>query len=217
LLAPGTAFVYAEQPFLWPSAGEPYECLDFVVPPSMLASVTDLGTSEVRLVGSFFAQDPTLHRLALLAREELLYGGEAGGLYRDSLANLLAVHLLRRYTGRRQQDDCPSAPGLSARSLAAVTGFIREHLAEELSLVRLAALVHTSPYYFARAFKAATGQPPHRYLVERRMEEAKRLLTSTRLSMAEVARCVGYASKSQFGVQFRRYTGKSPGECRSKG
>jgi AraC family transcriptional regulator len=74
----------------------------------------------------------------------------------------------------------------------------------------MAAVVHMSPFHFARAFKAATGQPPHRYLTQRRMERAKILLSVTRLPVAEVANRVGFSNQSHFSAQFRRATGTTP-------
>jgi AraC family transcriptional regulator len=88
--------------------------------------------------------------------------------------------------------------------------FIEEHLSEDLSIANMAAVVHTSPFHFARAFKAATGQPPHRYLTQRRMERAKILLSVTRLPVAEVANRVGFSNQSHFSAQFRRATGITP-------
>ena len=65
--------------------------------------------------------------------------------------------------------------------LKQVKDFIEERLAEEITLADMAKVVHMSQFHFARAFKAATGQPPHRYLTQRRIERAL-LLSSALLS-----------------------------------
>ncbi len=91
-----------------------------------------------------------------------------------------------------------------------VKDFIEEQLAEDLTIADLAAVVHMSPFHFARTFKTATGLPPHRYLTQRRMERAKFLLSVTRLTVAEVAYRVGFENKSHFSAQFRKATGTTP-------
>lgn len=80
---------------------------------------------------------------------------------------------------------------------------------------RLAQVSAVSPAHFARAFKAAFGVPPHRYLLARRIERASALLRDTDLSVTEVAFRTGWSSLGTFGRIFRDITGKSPGELRA--
>jgi len=67
-----------------------------------------------------------------------------------------------------------------------------------------------SPYHFARSFKAATGLSPHQYVVHRRVERAKALLADTGLTIAEVARAVGFSNHSHLASHVRRLLGVSP-------
>jgi AraC family transcriptional regulator len=78
----------------------------------------------------------------------------------------------------------------------------------------LAAVVALSPYHFARAFKASTGMPPHRFVTQRRMDRAMGLLTTTRASVTEIAYAVGFGNVSHFRRLFRRHTGFLPGAVR---
>jgi len=153
--------------------------------------------------------DPTILHLAQLFKSEILNRGIAGKLYTESLANVLAVHLLRNYSGSLVKPALQDEP-LDALKLNQLKEFIEEHLSEDLSIANMASVVHTSPFHFARAFKAATGQPPHRYVTQRRMEQAKILLSVTRLPVAEVANRVGFSNQSHFSAQFRRATGTTP-------
>lgn len=73
---------------------------------------------------------------------------------------------------------------------------------------------HASQFHFARAFKAATGETPHKYLIQRRMERAKVLLTVTQLAIAEVAYRVGFSNQSHFTTHFRKATGVTPKDYR---
>lgn len=67
---------------------------------------------------------------------------------------------------------------------------------------------------FTLRFKAATGLPPHAFLLECRIERAKQVLRSARLSMAAIAYSLGFPSAQHFATQFRKLTGVSPGEWR---
>src|SRR5439155_1799333 len=81
---------------------------------------------------------------------------------------------------------------LPAYRLRRVTQYVQENLQRELRLADLSALVHMSPYHFARLFKRSTGLPPHRFLVRRRIDEAAGLLASGRVSVGEESWKVGF-------------------------
>jgi AraC-like DNA-binding protein len=73
-----------------------------------------------------------------------------------------------------------------------------------------------SESHFARSFKAAFGETPHRYLLRRRMERAKALLRAGELSVTEVCLEVGFTSLGSFSTQFRRFVGESPTAYRDR-
>ena len=67
-----------------------------------------------------------------------------------------------------------------------------------------------SPSHFARAFRAAMGEPPHRYLVRLRIKMARELLEHTRLPVIEVGLRCGFEQTTHFATMFRKMTGLSP-------
>ncbi len=80
----------------------------------------------------------------------------------------------------------------------------------------VAAVVRLSPYHFARQFKAATGLPPHQYVIARRIERAQQFLQrGGDLSLAEVAAHAGFSDQSQFSHHFKRLVGVTPGQFRT--
>src|SRR5262249_57609245 len=106
---------------------------------------------------------------------ELTAGGAGGRLAAASLANVLAVQLIRhvlapRRPTRRRYGALPRA------KLRAVVEYVEEHLDASPTLERMAALARLSPTYFASQFQRATGLPPHQYVIARRLERAKQLL-----------------------------------------
>lgn len=91
-----------------------------------------------------------------------------------------------------------------------VMNYIEANLQRELRLAELSAVVHMSPYHFARLFKRSTGVPPYRFLVWRRIDEARVLLAAQTAPIAEIARRVGFRTPSHFTTTFRRFTGMTP-------
>jgi len=208
---PGSVFLYSSREFVWSRWEQPTECVHITLAPNLLSQVaTDCSlSSKVEIDYRVMFTDSTILHLAHLFKSEILNGGLAGKLYTESLANALTVHLLRNYSGSVVKPALQDGP-LNALKLNQITDFIENQLAEDLTIADLAAVVHMSPFHFARAFKTATGQPPHRYITHRRMNRAKMLLAVTRLPVAEVAYRVGFSSQSHFTAQFRRATGTTP-------
>src|SRR5258708_14997514 len=130
---------------------------------------------------------PELRSAMLSVDAELRVGGVGGSLLVESLANVLAVHLIRHVTGPRRE--LASADGVLPRhKLRRVVEYIMENLGGSPTLEQMAAVAHLSPYHFARQFKAATGLPPHQYVITRRVERAQHLLrTDGGLGFAEGA------------------------------
>jgi AraC family transcriptional regulator len=158
---------------------------------------------------------PQLRALMGAVDIELTAGAAGGPLAAESLANVLAVHLIRhalapRRPSRRRDGRLPRA------RLRAVSEYIEGHLVAGPSLEQLAAVASLSPYHFARQFKASTGLPPHQYVITRRVERARHLLQGAKdLTLAEVAARVGFSDQSQLTLHFKRLVGVTPGQFRT--
>ena len=145
---------------------------------------------------------------------ELISGGAGGPLAAESLANVLAVYLLRHCLAPRRPERGRDG-ALPGRRLRAVTEYIEGHLDASPTLGQMAAVARLSPYHFARQFRTATGLPPHQFVIARRVERAKPLLQAGDLSLAEVAAHVGFSDQSQFTRHFKRLVGMTPGLFRT--
>ena len=99
--------------------------------------------------------------------------------------------------------------------LRRVMAYIQSNLHRELRLAELGAVMHMSPYHFARLFKRATGMSPYRFVVHRRMDAATALLTTSTSSISSIARAVGFKTASHFATTFRRLTGVTPSAYRA--
>jgi AraC family transcriptional regulator len=157
---------------------------------------------------------PQLRAAMLAVDAELTAGGAGGPLAAESLANVLAVHLIRHALAPRRPGRGPDG-ALPRGRLRAVVEYIEEHPDDSPTLGQLAAVARLSVYHFARQFKAATGLPPHEYVIARRVERAKQFLQGGGdLSLAEVAAQAGFTDQSQFCRHFKRLVGFTPGQFR---
>jgi AraC family transcriptional regulator len=157
---------------------------------------------------------PELRSAMLAVDAELRAGGVGGPLMGEALATMLSVQLIRHTTGAHRRPG--SADGvLPRRKLRTVIEYIMENLESRLTLKRIAAAVHLSPYHFARQFKAATGLPPRQYVIARRVERAQHLLRADgEIGVTDVALRVGFSDQSKLSVQFKRIVGVTPGQFR---
>jgi len=108
----------------------------------------------------------------------------------------------------------PARGGLAPHKLRNVTDYCDRHLADPVRLCDLAALTGFSPKHFARAFLQSTGQPPHRWLIERRVTAARTLLAESNRPLSEIAIDCGFADQSHFTTAFRKIVGLAPGKFR---
>jgi AraC family transcriptional regulator len=95
-----------------------------------------------------------------------------------------------------------------------VQAFVDEHLAADLTVEQLARVADVSPSSLARRFRNETDTPPWRYVMERRVERAKRLLANTDRSLAAIAVDTGFYDQAHFTRTFKRLEGQTPGGYR---
>jgi len=105
--------------------------------------------------------------------------------------------------------------GLPGAALRRVLEHIDANVHRAPTLAELGGLVHMSAFHFSRLFKVSTGLPPHRFVVVRRIEHAKRLLAAGDIAIATVGRVVGFRTASHFTSAFRRVAGVTPSAYRA--
>jgi AraC-like DNA-binding protein len=114
----------------------------------------------------------------------------------------------------RQPAPPPARGGLPSSVMRRVCEHIEAHLSESVDLAGLAAVAGLSVFHFAREFKQSAGVAPHYYLIGRRVERARKMLTRTDRPLSEIALVAGFADQSHLARHFRRIIGMTPGECR---
>ncbi|MEL7463607.1 MAG: helix-turn-helix transcriptional regulator [Pseudomonadota bacterium] len=141
-------------------------------------------------------------------------GRRADALFADQAALTLAMALLR-CAGEIAVDAAPPR-ALSAAQLARIDAVVDEVEETRLTLADLAAVIDMPPHLFTRAFKAATGASPYHYALNRRIDRARALLTSSDAPLAEIALATGFSSQSHLSTAFKKRTGESPRAFRSR-
>lgn len=143
-------------------------------------------------------------------KKELVSGSYCGTLYGESLAVAFALHLIEHHSNRPQKLRKP--PGrLSSQQLKQVIEYVHEHLNQDLSLIDLAQQMNLSAFHFARLFKNSLGLSPHQYLLQNRVERAKKLIMiAQKPDLTDIGLQVGFYDQAHFTKAFKRVVGIPP-------
>ena len=96
-----------------------------------------------------------------------------------------------------------------------VKKYVKEHLAEDITVTQIAEVLHFNPQYLMRTFKAKSGVSIMEYITQTRLSYAKQILRDTDLPIKSVALMVGYSDYAYFTRVFRKETGYSPSQYRN--
>jgi AraC family transcriptional regulator len=188
------------------------------LPQSLLHSVAQQGghdSSRLEIRNRFQVRDPELELIANTIHREIEAGNPSGRLYTEGLVIAMTSRLLAQHSSLSQPSRMP-AETLSGHRLKQVLAFIEDQLAEDLSLDQIASVAGLSPSHLKPLFRQAMGLPVHQYVIHRRIERARSLLTQDNLTMAEIAAATGFAHQSHLARHIRRATGFAPNVIRRK-
>ncbi|MFC3690722.1 helix-turn-helix domain-containing protein [Chenggangzhangella methanolivorans] len=196
------------------------------VPPGVALSMTADGATEVRhldvhfdidRLGPIDGLDPTsverprlmfldarVQRFARLIERACGEAGGAPGLYGDGLLAALVAATFAHVGAEARRS------ALSDRQLRLALDYIEARCADTIRLAELANLTGLSETYFSHAFKAATGMPPHRWQLQARVREAKRLVGLGEASLSDIASALGFSDQAHFTRVFRDLAGCTP-------
>ena len=104
----------------------------------------------------------------------------------------------------------------NSQSVSTAVAYMRRHIAEDITVEKLAARVSLSPYYFIRLFKKEYGVPPHKYLLSLRLDSACFYLRSTQKTIKDIAFSCGFKSENNFCIAFKKQLGITPSGYRNQ-
>ena len=154
--------------------------------------------------------DPVIHGMATILQAAAMRDASAASRMADHLARALAAHLVAHYAAV----PVPQHGSLTQARLQRVLAFLESRLAEPVRLAEAAEVAGCSVHHFAHLFKAAMGVAPMRYVRDVRMQRARELVETTRLSMREIGLHVGLPEPSRFSQAFRTHWKASPSSLR---
>lgn len=161
------------------------------------------------IVPSLQAHDPLQRHIALVLQTATAAKSRTEQLYAETLTDALMTHFLQRYAASQPGLE-KSASRLVPYKLQRTLAYIHTHLAQKLSLSTLALVAQMSPTHFAHLFKHTTGLAPHRYIILYRIEQAKRLLIETEMTLVDIGLEVGFSDQSHFTALFRKHVSMTP-------
>lgn len=190
----------------------PFDNVRFSLPKAALrAFVEEEGGRRFEgLANPAGARDEVALQIAMAMTPALAQPATASRLFVDQMHYALMAHLLHAYGATQERRHLG---GLSAWQKTRAMDFMAAHSRRDVSIAEVAAECRLSRGYFIKAFRAATGLTPHRWLVEHRVSEAKALLL-TDLPIAEIANVCGFADQSHLTRVFTQVVGMTPGVWR---
>ena len=191
--------------------GQAGQCIGVTLSPQVVNRlVRDAPSLNLRTAHEVF--DPKLQWLVQELSDEALRGAPGGALYAEGLSCALLARLAEHYAApaTREHQIGHLSPGARRR----VIEYIEANLGNDLGLAELAQVAGISTSHLAHCFKASLGTSPHRYVRQRRIFAATRMLASSPLPIAEIALSLGFSSQSHFTQAFREHTGMTPAVAR---
>jgi AraC family transcriptional regulator len=211
-------FVVAnEQPRAIFTSQRPFAYLHIYVPHSLVEQLAVEGGAiqadrTVTLIDPMCSPDPFAESIGRQFIREMTSGDGCSRMLIDVLGQQLVVRLLRQHSsvsgsnafaGRRR-------PGYRDWRLRRAIDYLEAHLADDVSLGELAKVVGLSSARLVGVFREGTGEPPHRWLMNRRFIRACELLGNPSLSITEIAHRCGFASSQHLATVMRRRLAMTP-------
>lgn len=189
--------------------------------------------SYIRTVTAQLASSKVYTRQAMDSlRRELIHGFSVcirdNGISESTIFSAPDISALEKNAVRSGEDMCRYGLALfekvdsrikeladSDDIIARVETYIQDHFRENINRENLAAIAYITPNYLSKQFRNKKGMNLREYINQIRIEEAKRMLLTTNLSVSEVAGLSGYENISYFSTVFRKFTGMSPIDWRN--
>jgi AraC family transcriptional regulator len=209
------AILPAQSSSAWQSDGESQFAHLYFTPEflsDLALTAFDADPERFELIEGELIQDHQLQRLMNGAIALFSQPDRPLPLETNSLAQVLGIHLIRRYSNLFAAPDSFDREKLNAAQLQQVMEYIDENLGRSLTVQGLADVLHLSQYHFLRAFRNTLNQTPRRYVLQRRVTKAKDLIRQGELSLADIAYQLGFSSQSHLSTAFKQLTGVTPSQ-----
>ena len=159
--------------------------------------------------------DPRLHEESVALANRLSSGVPFDAVAaEEATLHLVSRTLAGSHEAWRRSAAASKAGTGQLEMVAFVKQYIREHIAQKMSLTEIAALIDVSPFYLCRFFRATTGQTVYQYQLQVRLAATLEMLPAYKGNLAALAMDLGFSSHSHLATLFKRAFGYSPGSTR---
>lgn len=172
-----------------------------------------IDSAKIELSHYIDMRDPLMEQFAITLEKETKVGLVTNQIFIDSMAQCLALHLLRNHCVQRYNIPAYKEK-LCFKKLHRVTDYIRGNLHQDLSLKTMADLAGCCESFFIGMFNKSLGITPHQYIMRCRIKKAKQLLRHTDWPITRIAMEVGYYQPAHFSVLFKQLVGVAPSKYR---
>jgi len=191
------------------------ESLILTISDPALRAANDGISGDVELRAGHKLADARLGALVAAVNAERVAGFPSGRLFLDSIELALAVVVINDYALRRPSPRIYRG-GLTPARLRKVVELVHAKMDGDLSLEELADAAGLSITHFSQMFRESTGQSPHQFVLQRRIERAKEMLRAAESCILDVAVACGFKSQEHFARVFRKVCRASPTEYRQE-
>lgn len=212
-----------EQPRGIFTSERPFSYLHVYVPHAMVErmaveSGVTVADRSVTLIDPMCSPDPFAERICRQIVREMTHADGCSAMMIDCLAQQLVIRLIREHSSLSGSSAVAPTSGAGYRDwrLKRAIDYLEAHLSDDVGLTELAEFVGLSTARVASLFREGTGEPPHRWLMNRRLARACELLRDPSMSIAEIAQHCGFASPQHLATVMRRRLATTPTAYRAR-
>lgn len=187
-------------------AGE-YHALRIMLSPTFVDTL--LHTTHGRFQSLRNVDDEVLKDVAFKLYDVIRTGDHDQKIYMKSLCIACVMHLASCYSLDCKKIFAPKGK-LSSGQLRTVIEYVKSHINNNIGLEELASSVHLSIFHFSRLFKQTVGMSPYHFVLELKIERAKKLMRERQGSISDVAYTLSFTDQAHFSNAFKKITGQSP-------
>lgn len=179
--------------------------------PTVIRSLKNTFVASTAIISRYAVDGGVNYQEAMNLSDYYINHAERLEKYADIME--LFIRMARDFTRRVELHLRPEG---SSATVHAIYRIIQAHRYEKLSTGDIAGYLSLSSGYLCRHFKEQTGMTLTQYISEQKINEAKYLLTSTSMSLSDIALKLGYSSQQQFQAAFKKISGVTPNQFRSE-